>query len=116
MVIDADGYDDDNRATGENIVITRDDGNVVIGGTGDVNAQIEDSAGRSHHGRGEHKHQRGWCILRVHALRPHPSVPHHVERGAIGMTLARLAGHANDTGSRLRVVSEGQPRHTKHDV
>ena len=44
LVIGADGYDDDdNRAAGENIVITRDDGNVVIGGTGDVNAQIGDS-------------------------------------------------------------------------
>jgi len=44
IVIGADGYDDDdNRAVGENIVITRDDGNVVIGGTGDVNAQIGDA-------------------------------------------------------------------------
>jgi hypothetical protein len=44
LVIGADGYDDDdNRVLGENIVITRDDGNVVIGGTGDVNAQIGDS-------------------------------------------------------------------------
>jgi len=44
IVIGADGYDDDdNRAVGENITITRDDGNVVIGGTGDVNAQIGDS-------------------------------------------------------------------------
>ena len=42
--IGADGFDDDdNRAAGENIVITRDDGNVVVGGTGDVNAQIGDS-------------------------------------------------------------------------
>jgi hypothetical protein len=44
IVIGADGFDDDdNRAVGENIVITRDDGNVVIGGTGDVNAQIGDA-------------------------------------------------------------------------
>lgn len=44
IVIGADGYDDDdNRAVGENIVITRDDGNVVIGGTGQVNAQIGDA-------------------------------------------------------------------------
>ena len=44
LVIGADGFDDDdNRAAGENIVITRDDGNVVLGGTGDVNAQIGDS-------------------------------------------------------------------------
>jgi hypothetical protein len=44
LVIGADGYDDDdNRAAGKNIIITRDDGNVVIGGTGDVNAQIGDS-------------------------------------------------------------------------
>ena len=44
VVIGADGYDDDdNRAVGENIIITRDDGNVVLGGTGDVNAQIGDS-------------------------------------------------------------------------
>ena len=44
IVIGADGYDDDdNRAVGENIVITRDDGNVVIGGVGNVNAQIGDA-------------------------------------------------------------------------
>jgi hypothetical protein len=44
VVIGADGYDDDdNRAVGENIMITRDDDNVVLGGTGDVNAQIGDS-------------------------------------------------------------------------
>jgi hypothetical protein len=44
LVIGGDGYDDDdNRVTGENIVVTRDDGNVVLGGTGDVNAQIGDS-------------------------------------------------------------------------
>ncbi len=44
VVVGADGYDDDdNRAVGENIVVTRDDGNVVLGGTGDVNAQIGDS-------------------------------------------------------------------------
>jgi hypothetical protein len=44
IVIGADGYDDDdNRAVGENITITRDDGNVVIGGIGDVNAQIGDA-------------------------------------------------------------------------
>jgi hypothetical protein len=44
VVIGADGYDDDdNRAVGENLMITRDDDNVVIGGTGDVNAQIGDS-------------------------------------------------------------------------
>jgi hypothetical protein len=43
-VIGGDGYDDDdNRATGENLMITRDDDNVVLGGTGDVNAQIGDS-------------------------------------------------------------------------
>jgi hypothetical protein len=44
FVIGGDGYDDDdNRVTGEDIVVTRDDGNVVLGGTGDVNAQIGDS-------------------------------------------------------------------------
>lgn len=44
LVIGGDGYDDDdNRAVGENIIITRDDGNVVIGGSGPVNAQIGDS-------------------------------------------------------------------------
>jgi hypothetical protein len=44
LTIGGDGYDDDdNRALGENLVITRDDGNVVLGGTGDVNAQIGDS-------------------------------------------------------------------------
>jgi hypothetical protein len=44
IVIGADGYDDDdNRAVGENIVMTRDDGNVVVGGVGDVNAQIGDA-------------------------------------------------------------------------
>jgi hypothetical protein len=44
LVIGGDGYDDDdNRVTGEGIVLTRDDGNVVLGGTGDVNAQIGDS-------------------------------------------------------------------------
>jgi hypothetical protein len=44
VVVGADGYDDDdNRVVGENIIVTRDDGNVVIGGTGDVNAQIGDS-------------------------------------------------------------------------
>jgi hypothetical protein len=44
LVIGADGYDDDdNRAYGDNIVMTRDDGNVVLGGTGDVNSQIGDS-------------------------------------------------------------------------
>jgi hypothetical protein len=44
LVIGGDGFDDDdNRAAGENIVITRDDGNVVLGGTGKVNAQIGDS-------------------------------------------------------------------------
>ena len=44
VVVGADGYDDDDiRAVGENIVITRDDGNVVLGGTGDVNSQIGDS-------------------------------------------------------------------------
>ena len=32
LVIGGDGFDDDdNRAAGENIVITRDDGNVVVG-------------------------------------------------------------------------------------
>jgi hypothetical protein len=44
LVIGGDGYDDDdNRATGENIIITRDDDNVVVGGIGNVNAQIGDS-------------------------------------------------------------------------
>ena len=44
LVVGADGYDDDDiRAVGENIVITRDDGNVVLGGTGDVKVQIGDS-------------------------------------------------------------------------
>jgi hypothetical protein len=44
LVVGGDGFDDDdNRAAGENITITRDDGNVVVGGTGDVNAQIGDS-------------------------------------------------------------------------
>ena len=44
LVIGSDGYDDDDvRATGSNITITRDDGNVVLGGTGKVNAQIGDS-------------------------------------------------------------------------
>ena len=44
VVVGADGYDDDdNRAVGEHIVLTRDDCNVVVGGTGDVNAQIGDS-------------------------------------------------------------------------
>jgi hypothetical protein len=44
LVVGGDGYDDDdNRVAGENIVITRDDGNVVLGGAGDVNAQIGDS-------------------------------------------------------------------------
>jgi hypothetical protein len=44
LVIGADGYDDDDiRAAGNHIVVTRDDGNVVIGGTGDVNSQIGDS-------------------------------------------------------------------------
>jgi hypothetical protein len=44
LVVGADGYDDDdNRVAGENVVVTRDDGNVVLGGAGDVNAQIGDS-------------------------------------------------------------------------
>jgi hypothetical protein len=44
LVIGSDGYDDDDvRAAGSNIIITRDDGNVVLGGTGKVNAQIGDS-------------------------------------------------------------------------
>jgi hypothetical protein len=44
VVVGGDGYDDDdNRAVGENIVLTRDDSNVVLGGSGDVNAQIGDS-------------------------------------------------------------------------
>jgi hypothetical protein len=44
LVIGSDGYDDDDvRAAGSNIIITRDDGNVVLGGRGDVNAQIGDS-------------------------------------------------------------------------
>jgi hypothetical protein len=44
LVIGGDGFDDDdNRAAGENIVIARDDSHIVLGGTGDVNAQIGDS-------------------------------------------------------------------------
>jgi hypothetical protein len=44
VVVGADGYDDDdNRVAGENLVVTRDDGNVVLGGTGDSNSQIGDS-------------------------------------------------------------------------
>ena len=44
VVVGADGYDDDdNRAVGEHLVLTRDDCNVVVGGTGPVNAQIGDS-------------------------------------------------------------------------
>ena len=44
VVVGGDGYDDDdNRAVGENLVLTRDDCNVVVGGTGPVNAQIGDS-------------------------------------------------------------------------
>jgi hypothetical protein len=44
LVIGSDGYDDDDvRAAGSNIIITRDDGNVVLGGRGKVNAQIGDS-------------------------------------------------------------------------
>jgi hypothetical protein len=44
LVVGGDGYDDDdNRVAGENIVLTRDDGNVVLGGAGDVNGQIGDS-------------------------------------------------------------------------
>ena len=44
IVVGGDGYDDDdNRAVGEGIVLTRDDSNVVLGGTGPVNAQIGDS-------------------------------------------------------------------------
>jgi hypothetical protein len=44
VVVGADGMDDDdNRAVGENIVVTRDDGNITLGGTGDVNSQIGDS-------------------------------------------------------------------------
>jgi len=44
VVVGADGYDDDdNRVAGENIVVTRDDGNIVLGGTGDSNSQIGDS-------------------------------------------------------------------------
>jgi hypothetical protein len=44
VVVGGDGYDDDdNRAVGENILLTRDDGNIAIGGWGDVNSQIGDS-------------------------------------------------------------------------
>ena len=44
LVIGGDGYDDDdNRAAGANITIGRDDGNIVIGGTGQANGQIGDS-------------------------------------------------------------------------
>jgi hypothetical protein len=44
VVVGGDGYDDDdNRAVGENIILTRDDGNIAIGGWGDVNSQIGDS-------------------------------------------------------------------------
>ena len=44
VAVGGDGYDDDDiRAAGSDITITRDDGNVVLGGTGDVNAQIGDS-------------------------------------------------------------------------
>jgi hypothetical protein len=44
LVIGSDGYDDDDvRVAGSNVIITRDDGNVVLGGTGKVNAQIGDS-------------------------------------------------------------------------
>jgi len=44
VVVGGDGYDDDdNRVAGENLVVTRDDGNIVLGGTGDSNSQIGDS-------------------------------------------------------------------------
>jgi hypothetical protein len=44
LVIGGDGYDDDdNRALGEDITITRDDGNVIVGGIGDANSQVGDS-------------------------------------------------------------------------
>jgi hypothetical protein len=44
LVVGSDGYDDDDiRLAGEDMVVVRDDGNVVMGGTGDVNAQIGDS-------------------------------------------------------------------------
>jgi hypothetical protein len=44
LVVGADGYDDDDiRVVGTNITVTRDDGNVTVGGTGDVNSQIGDS-------------------------------------------------------------------------
>lgn len=43
IVVGGDGYDDDNRAVGEHLVVTRDDSHVVIGGTGNVNAQVGDS-------------------------------------------------------------------------
>ena len=44
LVIGGDGYDDLGiRVEGEDQIITYDDSNVVIGGTGDVNAQIGDS-------------------------------------------------------------------------
>lgn len=43
LVIGADGYDDVSvRATGDRNIVTYDDSNVVIGGTGKVNAQIGD--------------------------------------------------------------------------
>jgi hypothetical protein len=44
LVVGADGYDDDDiRVVGTGITVTRDDGNVTLGGTGDVNSQIGDS-------------------------------------------------------------------------
>ena len=44
LVIGADGYDDVSiRSTGNRNIVTYDDSNVVIGGTGPVNAQIGDS-------------------------------------------------------------------------
>jgi hypothetical protein len=44
VVVGGDGYDDDdNRAVGENIIVTRDDSNIAIAGIGDVNSQIGDS-------------------------------------------------------------------------
>jgi hypothetical protein len=44
FVIGGDGYDDIGvRVLGNRNIVTEDDGNVVVGGTGDVNAQIGDS-------------------------------------------------------------------------
>jgi hypothetical protein len=49
---------------GENIANTRDNGNVVIGGTGEVNAQIGDTErGAVVMGREPHLHPRGRRLL-----------------------------------------------------